>query len=632
MTSHRPGALDAWVALGPRGVAALLRRGLPVPPSGDRQVWGNDTTGLMRVLTDRAEGEADTAWPVPLASDFARYVRDGDRVTYESQVFGRQQRLTRAVVAAASTGQPAWLDRVADGVVMLCEQSTWCWPAHEHAHDRGRALPDVTDPCVDLGAGEALAHLAWTDHVLGAELEQRLPGIRERIRHEADVRVLDPFLARDDWWWLGFSRTVNNWNPWILGNILVGAIALVEDPGRRGAIVHRCLIAIGNFLETLPADGAIDEGMSYWWEGACRALEFFDILRHVTAGRLDAVQSLPSLRATIAFPRRMHLGDGWYVCVADSRPRLDGPLPWNALYRAARAVQDAESMAFAVAHRAGIGQRPEAMGLGRVLRLLTDAEWTRALPTTGERVQATVWLPSVQILVARMREDDARGLTMVVKGGTNGEEHNHNDVGSVSVALDGVPVLVDAGRTTYTAQTFGPGRYDIWAMQSQWHNVPLVAGSGQGVGGEFRAGDVAVALGETSVSFSGDLAGAYPVAGLRRWTRRATLDRVSGDVVIEDSWDLATVGVPSEIHYLLAGRDVGLVGPGRVSVATLAGARLALHVDGAGVRLHRHDLTDPLQREVWGPCLWRLDVQVPDVRAGAVTCRVTALGEGEVAG
>src|SRR5207237_4974079 len=36
------------------------------------------------------------------------------------------------------------------------------------------------------------------------------------------------------------------------------------------------------------------------------------------------------------------------------------------------------------------------------------------------------------------------------------------------VALDGEPVLIDAGVGTYTRQTFSPRRYEIWTMQSAY--------------------------------------------------------------------------------------------------------------------------------------------------------------------
>lgn len=145
-------------------------------------------------------------------------------------------------------------------------------------------------------------------------------------------------------------------------------------------------------------------------------------------------------------------------------------------------------------------------------------------------------------------------------GRADGEAHNHNDVGSVVVASDGVPVVVDAGRPTYTAQTFGPDRYEIWTMQSSWHSVPQVAGVAQGVGREFAARDVQL-LGppDDVTGLALDLAGAYPVAGLRTWRRTAQLERVDdvARAVVDDAWHLDGDDAPTTVRFLLAG-DVDL--------------------------------------------------------------------------
>ena len=59
---------------------------------------------------------------------------------------------------------------------LLCEESTWCLPAHQP----GPGLPDPDKPHVDLFAAETAALLAWTALLTG--------------EHEARIRreVTDP--------------------------------------------------------------------------------------------------------------------------------------------------------------------------------------------------------------------------------------------------------------------------------------------------------------------------------------------------------------------------------------------------------------------------------------------------------
>ncbi|WP_278235982.1 heparinase II/III family protein [Isoptericola sp. AK164] len=602
---------------------------LPLAPATDRGVWEPGTGALHRAsaaaVVDRARSDLGTPWPQPLASTAVRVHRDGDRDTHEQLVFTRQRRLSRAVVAAAVTGDDAWTDEVADGLWMLCEQSSWCWPAHDDTRAvHGAVLPTVTDPFLDLGAGEVVGQLAWTDHLLGAALDARYPGLRTRLRHEARTRVIEPFLRRRDWHWLGLDGHVHNWNPWIHGNVLLAALRLLDDPddaADRAVVVDLCLQGIDRYVASLPADGAIDEGYGYWWNGACRTLEALDVLRHATGGALDALDPAvvpPALRETVAFPHRMQLGGSWYLSVADSQARPTDVHPWHALHRAARAVGDADAAAYAAAQ---VGPRDPVAdpgaGLGRLLRGLTDTAWHDAVAAGADPpLPRRTWWGSTQVLLVRERPGTPDGLALAAKGGHNGEAHNHNDVGSVVVASDGVPVVVDAGRPTYTAQTFGPDRYDIWTMQSSWHGVPEVAGTAQGVGPAFAACDVAVLTDDGVEGLSLDLAGAYPVAGLASWRRSTRLERSDGAarVVVADAWDLAPDAGhgPTTVRFLLAG-DVTLT-PGRAVVRPLEDAtpvELTWPAEVPAALVDR-PLDDPLLRDVWGDRLTRLDLDVTD--------------------
>ena len=69
-----------------------------------------------------------------------------------------------------------------------------------------------------------------------------------------------------------------------------------------------------------------------------------------------------------------------------------------------------------------------------------------------------------------------------LKGGTNGEQHNHNDVGSFSVVLGRKMVVCDPGAEVYTARTFSARRYESKVLNSFGHAVPVIAGQLQRTG------------------------------------------------------------------------------------------------------------------------------------------------------
>lgn len=634
----------AWPPVRP-GMLLPPGRCLPVPPATDRAAWAALDAATLDGLRSRAVVDRGTPWPVPLASGYARYFRDGDRDGYEQVIWAKHERVARAAVMAAVTLDDEWLDEVADGVTLWCEQSSWCWPAHDDTYSRhGSVVPTVTEPYLDLGAGEVAADLAWIDHLLGERLDARVPGLRARIRHEVDRRVLRPFLERRDWHWLGLDGRVHNWNPWIHGNVLVAALQLEPDSDRREALITLVVEGLDRYVAGLPGDGAIDEGYAYWWNGAGRLLEALDVLAYASGGALGTTPQSPvspldsapppglplgsaplplspldsaplrALLETVAFPYRMHLGGAWYVNFADCAARPAGEQPWRELHRQARRVGDERALAHAAAHRTpGSAVAHESDGLGRLLRALTDSDWAAAIARAGESwLPRDVWLPSTQMLVARMAAGSSAGLTLAAKGGHNGENHNHNDVGSFVVALNGVPVLVDPGRPTYTAQTFGPCRYELWPMRSAWHNVPLIRGHEQAPGSEHGASDVVVSGDMTYAQIALDLESAYPATEVRRWRRTARLDRTRGEVTVRDQWELAPAGHPPTVINLVIAGAVRRLGPGHAVITALDGAgelRLSWSPP-APCRATVRELDDPLLSDVWGDRLTRLEIDV----------------------
>jgi hypothetical protein len=622
---------------------ALLpaEKALTMPSAEHRAVWGTKGSADAVTLADiveRAERDLSEPWPQPLASQAAQVRHDGDRLAWERPAFARQQRLSRAAVAAAATAEQRWIDSTADGVWLLCEQSSWCWPAHDDVFvERGDVLADVERPFLDLGAGEVAGQLAWTDQLLGPLFDKRVPGLRRRIRIEVKRRVLAPFEERRDWHWLGLDGNAHNWNPWIHGNMLVAALRLLDAPGeeaRRAHIVNLALEGLDRYVETLPPDGAIDEGYAYWWNGACRALEALDLLAGATGGILDLSGWVPALRETIAFPYRSHLGGRWYLNLADSPARPAAEQPWHAVYRSAVRAGDERAAAHAASHRhLGTPVATESDGLGRLLRGITDPAWIAAVSAPRPPMPRDVWLPSTQVLLARTEEGTSAGLTLAAKGGHNGEHHNHNDVGSFVVASDGVPVIVDAGRPTYTAATFGPHRYDIWTMQSSWHNVPEVGGHAQFAGAEFAARDVTAAVGESSSQLEMEIADAYPLAaGIRSWRRVARLERGAADsparVVVEDAWDIAA-GASVVLHILVAGEPVISNDSARIVPLDGATPLIVRWPHDATASIATRELDDSMLSAVWGSRLHRIELDLGERDTATVTVELDTRADKE---
>ena len=644
---------------------------LPAPDVTDRSFWASGhVTGALAPVLATADTERGTPWPQTLASQYARFFRDGDRTVYEAHVAGRHARLTRATLAALHDPRTDRIDEVVDGVLLLCEQSSWCWAAHDDTHDRfGRVTPTITEPYLDLGAGEVAAQLAWIDHLLGPALDDRAPGVRWRIRLETQARVLRPFTERRDWWWLGVGHPIMNWSPWIQGNVLAAGLALEEDPDRRRAVSGLVADGIAAYWASLPADGGVDEGYHYWWQGAARALEAQDLLGF--AGIEPEPEALDRIRATIAFPHSMHLGGDWYVNVADGAARPLATWPWNVVHAWALRVGDSDAARHATSYR-GLpgGLFDERASLPRAVRMLSDTVWTNAPAATSPLVGRVVF-PSTGVAVARTAPGSTHGLAVSVKGGHNGENHNHVDVGSVIVALDGVPLVVDAGKPTYRAGTFGPDRYELWMVRGDWHNVPRIRGVEQAPGAQFAARDFEVSddgdgerrlgrslspdnatkptFGDESPAESWrarvDLGGAYPVDGLEHWWREVVLDPGAEAVTVTDSWSfsgayspVAAKGVATAApasttgstawHWLLAG-DVTLA-RGRATIRftpddTPPSARaltLTWDAEAVDAALDVRELDDPELAAVWGEHLTRLRLTAR-TEAQSGTFRVT---------
>jgi heparinase II/III-like protein len=250
--------------------------------------------------------------------------------------------------------------------------------------------------------------------------------------------------------------------------------------------------------------------------------------------------------------------------------------------------------------------RPGASSPGRILPALLVAREIAAAKV-AEPLLGSVWLADLQLMAARSIPNSAAGLYVSAWGGHNAQSHNHNDVGNFIVYGDGKPVLIDLGVETYSAKTFGPQRYEIWTMQSAYHNLPTVNGIMQGAGRQFQAKGVSFNETANRVTFSADIASAYPAeAAVQRWQRRVTLDRETPAVELEDRYELRESKEPVRLNLMTPLR-VDTSRPGEVHLGDyrLTYDARELHATSEEIRV-----SDERLRSVWGDRVERIVLAV----------------------
>jgi len=575
----------------------------PYPTIRDRTDWEAVPQEIRAGFIRQAQQYLSTTWERIPATVTLQYTRNGNRSNYDATNTRQREKLATLVLAEVFENQGRFLDDIANGIWAISEQTYWGSTAHLGMQRAGNGLPDVTEPIVDLFAAETGALLAWTDYLLGDRLDKVSPLLRKRIRTEVNRRVLTPAFERDDFWWMGFGerKNVNNWNPWINSNWLAAVLLLEADPQRRSASVYKIMRSLDNFINIYPNDGASDEGPGYWGRAGASLFDNLELLRSATNGTVDIYRS-PLVRNMGQYIYRVYIKDEYFVPMGDASAKITPDA--ELVYQYGKRIGDPVMQGFGalLAQRRG-PYRPGSSSPGRILpALLVASEIASA--HVSEPLLGSVWLADLQLMAARSAANSGVGLYVAAWGGHNAQSHNHNDVGNFIVYGDGTPVLIDVGVETYSAKTFSAQRYEIWTMQSAYHNLPTINGIMQGAGREFQAKDVS--FGETAnrVTFSADIASAYPTeAAVRRWQRRITLDRKASVVELEDRYELKEWKEPVRLNLMTSLR-MDTSSPGEVRV----GDRYVIAYDARTLSAAAEEipLSDEHLRSVWGDRVARL--------------------------
>jgi hypothetical protein len=530
-----------------------------IPGYKERQFWESIPANIRQDYIKKAEGYLDYNWPVVKATDYLEFIRSGDR--RQSVYSACSTALISLVMGELAEGKGRFIDQIINAVWYYSEQTWWGWSAHLGAQKAGSGLPDVNEPYVDLGVSEVTSNLSMTYILFKDEFDKVHPLISSRLKREITNKALGPYYERNDWGYMGFEGgRPNNWNPWINYNMLTSYLMIETDPVKKAAEVQKILNSLDKFLNGYSDDGGCDEGPSYWGAAGALLYESLEIMKNLTGGKFDVFDD-PLIQNIGKYFYKVNIHAPYFINFADADATTGGTP--SIVYRYGKAIKDPVMQKFG-AYLARLGNWGEGAMSGRIfdqirnLGLISEIRAAEA----QEALESDFWFPDTEVAGARDREGSFSGFFFGAKGGFNAESHNHNDVGSCLMYFDGKPCLIDLGREEYVAKTFSSRRYEIWTMQSGYHNLPVINGTDQMQGENYKAKNSSFTANRKSAIFSTEIAGAYPEAAkVKSWVRSYTLNR-GKSFVISDKYELNSITNAETSSNLITYCKVTKVKPG----------------------------------------------------------------------
>ena len=558
------------------------RRGLP---GADRAGWAALAThpAAAKII---AKAEADLRQPIPDTPDdlYLEFWSTGNRSHYQKPYFDRVRQFVTLTVAEALERKGRFIPKIVELVDALCAMKSWVLPAHDHVDGkqgnfRGTALN------VDLFASQLASHLAYAVNFIGDSLPS---ATLAKIRMETERRIFGPlrlsYSLADDagriegkkdplrhWW----TYCGSNWNAVCHDNVATAALGLLDDAEDRAFFVANALRGLGYYARGgFASDGYCSEGMGYWNYGFGHLLMLGLVLRDLTAGGID-IFAEPIYRKAAEYAYKYQLERGVSPAFADGNGAPSAAnlalvrRAWPDLTcRSAEMVSPFGTVADGVA---GIydDHYTALLGFGKMAPPSGMAD--APLPLRSEFPVGQVWL-------MRCGEE----LSVAVKGGHNGELHNHNDVGSYYLVSHGRLLSGDPGGEEYTARTFSARRYESKVLSSYGHPVPVVGGCLQSTGAKFAAKVLATEFSDLRDTVVLDISGAYDVKSLKTLVRTFSFDRVAKTFTVSDRVEFSEPADFEEAYNTFKG---GKFGEALVDVAVAAGGetvRAVEHIDNPG--------------------------------------------------
>ncbi len=538
---------------------------------------------------ETANGNPDYAWVLPTFEQYVKdyrgtpieaptyqaladWKRNGQRGDYDRQMYAIRTRLNRMWLAALMD-VPGAKAECEDILYAYCHLHTWSLAAHHFENvlsdywdipvdpydetGRIRGIGRSRKQCIDLCSCSGAAILAEMAQTLEGVLDDNL---LRWARQECVERVLKPFMSLSPY--PHFEINGNNWSGVCLSSIGIAAIYLITDPDTLAPLLMRVLEGLQVHESGYNDDGASPEGFGYWQYGFEYTLMFLELLKRRTEGKIDLIRD-----------EKWHkvAGFGADCCFGPSIKLPFGDCNWRGvLDEAVRRYTG--SLGVSVCPQGDTKKSFEsAWEHGNLM--LRHLVWTMQPDQAALVYPRSAVYPVSELFIGFYRTP-GDALYLLVKGGNNGESHNHNDVGTFVIIRGDTMPVADAAVGRYNKEYFSEKRYTFFATRSGGHNFPIVDGVEQEGHGRCRCKKFDVKQTDDGDVITMDLSGTLKADSLTAYTRTVTGRKSDGAVYVKDVFTLNRSAriqdrliVPGEITKT----DWGLLLPGGVLLRYDAG-------------------------------------------------------------
>ena len=557
-----------------KAIAAMLRDepGTFGRPCSDREAW--DVLAKLPAMRDYLKGRErllTVTIPPMTEATYMAEVKRWCQADCHALLGKRNGRVKQLVIAECLENKGRFIPKLEELLISLFADKTWVSPLRKQmAIDNWNGKSNN----IDLTKAMLAWDVALADYLVGDRLR---PEIRQQLRANLERRMFAPFRRmmrgeqKPDWW----LAVTNNWNAVCLGSVVGAALTVLESKEDRAFFAASAEKYSKSFLKGFPSDGYCTEGLSYYNYGFSHYIALSEAIWQASEGKLDLFD-VPNIRNIAMFGARIEIQNGVYPSIADCAPG-SRPSPTIMNYTSRKLGLGLKRWEFDGVPSVSSG----AFYLSLMNIFPNSATLHPAKVTASSALGDTSYFDDAGILICRPAKGAKMRMGVCLKGGHNGEHHNHNDVGSFTVVVGAEAPVSDVGAEVYSSRTFSAGRYESDALNSFGHSVPLVAGVMQSKGRKAAAKVLRAEFTDVTDTFVLDLKACYDVPDLEKMVRTFVYSRegegsltVTDEVVFEAPQKFETA--------LITLGDCQAAGPDRVMLYDRESAVLATAESDAG--------------------------------------------------